>query len=362
MKFILNCVSVLMLSSMAFAAPDVSYEGTITQVIARSPSNALNKPYLKASAPKSVTVLKVNLSDKVKKTIQKNASHALSFKSAASKLPSNIQLGMNNVPVLDQGYHGTCATFALTAALDALRGEGDYYSQLCNLSLGQYLANNGYAPGGWDGQYPAGLLARVEEFGLVSKANQREHGCGGMTEYPVNQSFDSGNPTMSPEDFHAISEPGYFSNMSAWSSIFDLMKWISKEIPSDQILEKTKASLYYGNRIVISMLLPIQDDLGLSGQHHVPNDTWLLTGPLEQEIKFFWLEHSSMWGGHAMVITGYDDNAVVVDKDGNTHKGLFTLRNSWGSDIGDSGNFYMSYDYFSTLTIGLDELLKITRS
>ena len=30
-----------------------------------------------------------------------------------------VQLGMDQVPVLDQGPHGTCATFAATAAVDA---------------------------------------------------------------------------------------------------------------------------------------------------------------------------------------------------------------------------------------------------
>ncbi|MGF2339111.1 C1 family peptidase, partial [Acinetobacter baumannii] len=57
------------------------------------------------------------------------------------------------------------------------------------------------------------------------------------------------------------------------------------------------------------------------------------------------------FGGHEMIITGYDDNAIAVDDNGREHKGLFTLRNSWGEQFGDKGNFYMSYDYFKVLTI-----------
>ena len=52
-------------------------------------------------------------------------------------------IGMNNVPVLDQGRHGSCATFAATGALDAAltkpSGELGYISQLCNLDLGNYV-------------------------------------------------------------------------------------------------------------------------------------------------------------------------------------------------------------------------------
>lgn len=119
---------------------------------------------------------------------------------------------MNHVPVLDQGVHGTCATFALIAAFDAMRGEGDYYSELCSLNLGKYLENNGYGASGWNGQNFSQLLARVDEFGLVSKKVQHTQGCGGAMEYPVNQE-DNSSP-MSLEAFHAISTPGSHSNLS----------------------------------------------------------------------------------------------------------------------------------------------------
>ncbi|AGA64359.1 papain cysteine protease family protein [Liberibacter crescens BT-1] len=39
-------------------------------------------------------------------------------------------------------------------------------------------------------------------------------------------------------------------------------------------------------------------------------------------------------GGHAVVVTGYDDE-----------KQLFKFRNSWGEDIGEKGYFYMPYAY-----------------
>ena len=77
---------------------------------------------------------------------------------------------------------------------------------------------------------------------------------------------------------------------------------------------------------------------GACATHHQVNDTWALTPELSvppYEV-----------GGHEMVIYGYDDNAVAYDKDGNAHVGLLTLRNSWSSNNGDNGDYYMTYDYF----------------
>lgn len=70
-----------------------------------------------------------------------------SFKPKASNLPTHVELGMNKVPVLDQGPYGTCATSAVTAALDALSQKGDYISQLCTLSLSQYLSQHSHMSG-----------------------------------------------------------------------------------------------------------------------------------------------------------------------------------------------------------------------
>ena len=47
-----------------------------------------------------------------------------------------------------------------------------------------------------------------------------------------------------------------------------------------------------------------------------------------------------------------------IDKNGLEHKGLITLRNSWGENAGDKGNFYMSYDYFDILGLGVHRIKK----
>ena len=161
----------------------------------------------KAAMPsfKQVTLMKVNLTRKEK---QKFVDFQPSMATAASKqplLPDKVDQGMNNVPVLDQGRHGTCVTFATTAAIDALLGKGDYISQLCNLELGDYLADNGYRPGGWDGSLGPMVLDQMLAFGMVSKQNQKEKTCAGKTEYPIANPDDVGQK-MKLEEFKQLSE------------------------------------------------------------------------------------------------------------------------------------------------------------
>ena len=76
-----------------------------------------------------------------------------------------IDLGMNDVPVLDQGLYGTCVTFSSTAALNAILGEGDFISQQCSLEL-DYGLGQDY----WDGAYyPSQILKPLKEYGVVKQ-------------------------------------------------------------------------------------------------------------------------------------------------------------------------------------------------
>ena len=86
--------------------------------------------------------------------------------------------------------------------------------------------------------------------------------------------------------------------------------------------------------------------MGAVAWHHYFDDTWILTDEINQAIH-----DSHTHSGHAMVVIGFDDDAVAMDIHGHKHHGLLTLRNSWGPYVADWGDFYMSYDYFNALAI-----------
>ena len=117
--------------------------------------------------------------------------------------------------------------------------------------------------------------------------------------------------------------------------------------PFDEILALVKRSLATGNRVMMGtiLLLPSTCGAGACATHNAPFDTWALTSDLDPQFDDI--------AGHEMVIIGYDDFAHAKDRQGKIHNGLLILRNSWGEEAGDHGNYYMTYDYFKTFA---DEL------
>lgn len=54
-------------------------------------------------------------------------------------------------------------------------------------------------------------------------------------------------------------------------------------------------------------------------------------------------------GGHAVCISGYDDNKVITNTQNNTTtKGAFKIRNSWGTKWGTNGYGWIPYKYVET--------------
>jgi len=251
---------------------------------------------------------------------------------------------MNGVPVLNQGTHGTCAVFAVTAALDAVLGKGDYISQLCQLQLGRYLNNNSYTESGWDGAWGQDIFDRVAMFGVVPKSLEASGACSGLLAYPL--SGNDASEELNLFDYHQMSES--LQDQDIIFSPLAIPEQINSYlIDSEEILHHVKRSLNQGDRITLGVGIPdfTTGNVGALGSHHVANDTWVMSP------NMFDMQNEDQFGGHALVITGYDDDAVAIDPRGRFHRGLLTLRNSWGSNVGDKGDFYMSYSYFKTFVL-----------
>lgn len=258
-------------------------------------------------------------------------------------LPKKYFVGMNGVPVLNQGAHGSCVTFANTAALDAIIHKGDYISQLCSLELGQYLEEKNLIEySGWNGSFGPVVLKQLEDYGVFSKAYQLEYGCAGVKEYPLYDPFNQGAP-MSIEDYTYRSVP--LAQYAQWHSIVDTEGAFSRQFNPEKVLWSVKKSLSEKNLVTFGVLLDIDaGHVGALGSFKKPFDTWVLTPKIVEHLQQGLIE-----AGHEMVIIGYDDNAVVTDNTGAKSRGILTLRNSWGKNAGNNGNYYMSYDYFKVL-------------
>lgn len=342
----------LLIISGAFAE-DVKLIGSLKQKLQES--NKTSAFENKAKNEKVIQLLRIELSDEKKKLLADQAKVILvpakqfGTNKANTELdatPNKIQLGMNNVPVLDQGMHGTCVTFAVTGALDAAMGKGDYISQLCNLQLGSYLEQHGYGISGWEGSYAINVINQMEQYGVVSTQKQRSLGCGGLKQYPAYSSHDP-KSFIEPEQYRSMSEL-IFGKTVTWSDVY-------QKDNAENTLNTVKEVLNSGDRLVFAVMLP-RTDLGFVGavgkyKTWIYKDTWVLTPEILKGLD-------NIEAAHEMIITGYDDNAVAVDDKGAKHKGLLILRNSWGSSYGDYGDFYMSYDYFKLLAFDVTRFSK----
>jgi len=336
-------LTLFLLTSQVFAQA-LTLVGTVKQTITLThPNTSLQaQPNVKF-----VTLPEYQLSEDTQRLIYQRAEEALKLKktySLNSAQSKKKQLGMENVPVLDQGEHGSCAIFAVTAAGDALIKKGDHISQLCLLQLGNYFQEQGLGESGWDGLTSDDALNRLTHHGIITQKNQKKHGCGGIKQYPY---WEENTPSssMSPEDYSNHREASSETQFT-WEKLVTTFAM--------DTTHNIKAALNKDHRVTISVLLP-RTDLGTGGAtawHHYFNDTWVLTYEVAQSILF-----QTSFLAHEMVITGYDDDAVARDNDGHRHHGLFTLRNSWGGYVADWGDFYMSYDYANILTFSGEQLL-----
>ncbi|CAM4479063.1 MAG: hypothetical protein LEGION0403_FIIPPAGN_02457 [Legionella sp.] len=347
-RLIQASILALSMTSTVFAG-DVTVVGSIKQTLKQS-NSTLSAQYgvNKNSNEKVIQLLRVELSDEAKNNLI-NHAHVLAhpkttLKADISAFPAGIQLGMSNVPVLDQGIHGTCVTFAVTGALDAALAKGDYVSQVCNLQLGNYLENLGYGSSGWNGSNAEQVLNQIQQYGIVNKQKERTIGCGGYKQYPT---YLPHNPalTMEPAQYIAMRELVFGTRVN-WFNVL-------QENNPELTLNEVKQALNIGERLVFGVLLP-RTDLGLAGalaKHKATHlqDTWVLTPEIISSLD-------SIEAGHEMIITGYDDKAVAIDNNGQRHQGLLKIRNSWGRFVGDAGEFYMSYDYFKLLAIEVSRI------
>ena len=156
---------------------------------------------------------------------------------------SAVDLGMDGVPVLDQGAYGTCVTFASTAALDARIGKGDYISQQCSLALSQGLSNN-Y----WDGAYyPGQIIDPLRDNGVVEQSKCPDR-------YP------SRYASVSVQDYKNLADAEASAAVAAVTYSYS---------PSAN-LEGVKKALRSGSRVLTGFLLQGSSSQAVQGLMSMP--------------------------------------------------------------------------------------------
>lgn len=341
---IFKFVLLALFTALAYAEDDVKIDGQLSQ--------STTIPY-----HHQIQLLKLKISKQGQKKLkqrmmQQQQLKKINFQQHTSNLPSKLELGMANVPVLDQGPYGTCATFAVTAALDALSAKGDYISQLCSLSLSEYLSQHSQLHSMWNGAMPEDVFHLISMFGIINKENEQIHGCGGYHDYPMY--FSENYPATDLDSFKQHAQGKYSIGYFSSSNYVNFAELLEQSSAIQQALVSTKQTIHDGSRVVVAIILIADKNVGAYGKHHQDNDTWVFSNDLYDQLV-----SDPAIGGHAMVITGYDDNAEAIDEQGNIHKGLFTLRNSWGPKAGDEGNYYISYDYFNSFVVDLTKIKMI---
>src|SRR4029078_10172789 len=199
---------------------------------------------------------------------------------------------MENVPVLHQGDQGTCVTFAVTGAIDALLKKGDYISQLCNLSLGAYLESideEEEYPSGWEGSDGETVLGQIQKYGIMTIDTQKSQGCGSERKtftYPIHLDGDKGAP-MTPADFARFAEP--MNHQIYWKSLLHINNAFSKKAHEENVVMNVKQALTNGHRVIIDNALDITGELfqylGAMGKSHTEHDTWIVTEQVKEDMR-----------------------------------------------------------------------------
>lgn len=232
----------------------------------------------------------------------------------------SVDLGMGNVPVLDQGRYGTCVTFSSTAALDAKLNLGDYIDQQCVLALNKGLGFNF-----WNGAKNAvQILNPLKQNGIIEKGN-----CFG-TKY---------------------ADPSQIINVSEYRnrSTQDYKDQINFTYLKTSNLDRLKKALNSKNRVIIGTSLANikRNPISVNGFDMKINDEqtngglWACQQPSD-DVNYC---PENPKAGHEVIIIGYDDNQQ-----------LLKVRNSWGTNIGDNGNYYMTYAFFNAMVSDQTEL------
>ncbi|WP_103109980.1 C1 family peptidase [Brevibacillus reuszeri] len=218
-------------------------------------------------------------------------------------LPIVVDLAPQFPPIRSQGRYGTCVAFASAAILDYWDGKlsGRGANTIVRSPLHLY--------------YPNAMGAGMQIVDAITNANQR--GACAEVERPYATSTEE----------HKFVEPitskqrvsGDFWKNSAPNPLIKLYK------PSS-----SKETMIQGVKEHLASGIPVLLEIDSKPSFHNPGAGGVITPISGEETT----------AGHAVVIVGYDDN-----------KGMFKIRNSWGTSWGSGGHGFILYNDIFAYTV-----------
>lgn len=224
-----------------------------------------------------------------------------------------VDLGMANVPVLDQGNEGTCVTFSTTAAIDTLLVDNKLISQQCSLALDLGLGTN-Y----WNGaNYPSEILHPLQTYGIV---------------------LSSHCPSVYPNLSERLGSAAY--QVLADPQASAIVRGITYSYSATPNLSQVKLALKGGHRVLMAFTL------NAAAQEAVQGFNVQMLGKQHQGGLWACKQGGSpnycvnSLSGHEILVVGYDDKQQ-----------LLKIRNSWSANYGDNGSYYMTYSFYSKMAV-----------
>lgn len=233
---------------------------------------------------------------------------AFKVSDAAAALPTHVDLRNEMSPVANQGQLGSCTAFAV------VKGIGEF-RELQNMKA-TGAASSSFVP-----LSPGYLYFEEREFMGTTTQDSGGHVFLAM------EDLAGGVP---PES--AYPYPTAQQQQDPW-----FMKYWLAATPSDPV--NFASERFAGGRLEsVTTLSQLRQELAAGNPvafGFTIFQQWYETGTTHMPVPN--VTGETIVGGHAVVAVGYDDASQEI-----------IFRNSWGTDIGEGGYFYMPYKYFDS--------------
>lgn len=226
-------------------------------------------------------------------------------------LPPSADLRSGCPPVYDQGQIGSCTANAIAAAFEF---------ELLKQNLTDFMPSRlfiYYNERSIEGTIGTDSGAQIRD-GIMSIHKQ---GVCPETEWPYVATPATGNGTWPPN-----APPG---ERPPQATYVDALK--NRAISYQRVTQDANHM-----KVCLSSGYPIVGGFTVYASFESPEVAKTGMVPMPQPSE-------QVMGGHAILIVGYDDD-----------QGRWLVRNSWGSGWGDSGYFWMPYEYFTNRSLASD--------